>query len=245
MSDKDLPLDRIESALRRSAMWFVEDPGHKKLGVECRQLADVVAEALKPSTRDAAVDFIMGKGVPDALLDANELAKRREESTVKIDFASGQSVICSPDLMPGWGCNKCRAYNGILRLACKMCGENFLFSEEEMGKFIEVVRAKPAIPLPMLLDIIKASNAAKAPVSATDLFDELLRRCSGSTVEPSTAVNVVAAVAATICLVYSNSAEADFIEICRAQWQDRSKVPAHEPHLKVVKEGDEGGGKTH
>lgn len=169
-----------------------------------------------------------------------------DADTVKIDFASGQSVVCSPDLMPGWGCAKCRAYNGILRLACKMCGENFQFSEEEISKFINAVRAKPAIPTVMLLDIIKASVAAKAPTSATDLFDELLRRCSGSAVEPATAVNVVAAVAATICLVYSDSAEADFIEICRAQWQDRANVPGHERRLKVVKdEGGPDGGKTH
>lgn len=33
-----------------------------------------------------------------------------------------ESMPPHPHLMPGWGCCKCRTYNGIMRTECKNCG---------------------------------------------------------------------------------------------------------------------------
>jgi hypothetical protein len=30
--------------------------------------------------------------------------------------------IDHPNIMPGWGCCKCRVYNGMQRIECKNCG---------------------------------------------------------------------------------------------------------------------------
>ena len=37
--------------------------------------------------------------------------------------------IDHPNLMPGWGCCKCRVYNGIQRHVCKSCGHVPCFTE--------------------------------------------------------------------------------------------------------------------
>lgn len=75
--------------------------------------------------------------------------------------------INAPHVMPGWGCCKCRVYNGYQRTSCKRCGHIPCYEHNETSKQMCAIRNVGDVGAYNLV-------ASMSPVQ----FEQYLQKCN-------------------------------------------------------------------